>query len=103
MEALAIVIAAGLLARAILNMRKQNRLLLDDVAALDRNVTETRNRCAALLRRVRKQRDAAMFCLETAGDEYQELHEAHEELLTETAVYRAEDARRERAVRARLN
>lgn len=92
MQVLLWCLAAGLLTR----FWRENKRLVGVNAA-------TRSRCAHLLRHVRKQRDAAMFCLETAGDEYQELHEAHEELLSETAVYRAEDARRERAVRARLN
>lgn len=99
MEVVALVIGFGMLARWMLALHRENtRLAADRIA--------TRSRCARLLRHVRRQRDAAMFCLETAGDDYQDLHESHEELLRETAVYRQEDARREAGVaqrRARLN
>lgn len=86
---LAIILTAGLLARLILNMRKQSRLLLEDNAALSRNLTATRNRAAALLRRVRQQRDNYGGALD--------------ELWEETKVYRLEDARRERARLQELN
>lgn len=92
MEVTALVLGFGMLARLILNMRRQNRLLLEDNAALSRNITATRTRAARLIRRVRQQRDNYGGALD--------------ELWEETKVYRLEDARREMAARekrARLN
>lgn len=99
MTLLAMILAAGLLAREILKMRATNRLLLAER-------TQTRARVAASIRRLRRHRDAYAPCLEQAGDEYQEVHERAEELERELAAYRKEDARRDakvRSARERLN
>lgn len=67
---------------------------------------KARRRTAALMRRVRQQRDALVVVLGAGADEYEELCLQKDELESELVTYRKEDARRDAqrvAARMRLN
>ncbi len=94
MAVVALVVGFGLLARWMLGLHRENVSL-----------RKARSRTAAILRNLKRGRDALADCLRLAGDEYQELHERCVELESELSEYRKEDARIQvrRAEIGRLN
>ncbi len=84
-----LVVGFGLLARFLLNLHRENVAL-----------RQARIRSAALMRRVRRERDAYAHCVVCAGDDYEELEERCAGLEEELAEFRREEAIRDAANRA---
>jgi hypothetical protein len=75
--------------------------LLSRLLTENRKLVAARRKTASAIIRLRRQLAAYAACLEQAGDEYQELHEQHEELRSERDEF-AREAEVRRAVRERV-